>query len=121
MKIYFISFFNNQLCIKLLNNVTVLHELVHAVLQCIEKGLFLNMTSFDNWFHSSSRPNQITSLRHVPLWRVHQVYAEDKTNLVCLIRPDPNPIEQLRGENWRRIRGRLVQPQNLRQLQVALH
>ena len=39
-------FFNNQLCIKLLNYVTALFKPVHAVRQCIEKGSFLKMTSF---------------------------------------------------------------------------
>ena len=42
----FTIFFNNQLCIKLLNNVTVLLKPVHAVRQCIDKGSFLKMTSF---------------------------------------------------------------------------
>ena len=39
-------FFNNQLCIKLLNYVTALFKSVHAVRQCIEKGSYLKMTSF---------------------------------------------------------------------------
>ena len=39
-------FVNNQLCIKLLNNVTVLLKPVHAVRQCIDKGSILKMTSF---------------------------------------------------------------------------
>ena len=42
----FTIFFNNQLCIKLLNNVTVLLKPVHAVCQCIDKGSLLKMTSF---------------------------------------------------------------------------
>ena len=42
----FTIFLNNQLCIKLLNNVTVLLKPVHAVRQCIDKGSFLKMTSF---------------------------------------------------------------------------
>ena len=42
----FTIFFNNQLCIKLLNNVTVLLKPVHDVRQCIDKGSFLKMTSF---------------------------------------------------------------------------
>ena len=42
MKIYFI----HQLRIKLLNNVTVLQNLIHTVRQCIDKGSFLKMTSF---------------------------------------------------------------------------
>ena len=44
-KVYTI-FFNNQLCIKLLNNVTILLKKVHAVRQCIDNGSFLKMTSF---------------------------------------------------------------------------
>ena len=43
---FYTIFFNNQLCIKLLNNVTVLPKPVHAVRQCIGKGSFLKMTSF---------------------------------------------------------------------------
>ena len=39
-------FFNNQLCIKLLNNVTVLLKHIHAVRQWVDKGSFLKMTSF---------------------------------------------------------------------------
>ena len=44
--IFYTIFFNNQLCIKLLNNITVLLKPVHAVRQCIDKGSFLKMTSF---------------------------------------------------------------------------
>ena len=44
-KYFDIIFFNNQLCVKLLNNVTVLLKLVHAVRQGIDKGSFLKMTS----------------------------------------------------------------------------
>ena len=44
--IFYTIFFNNQLCIKLLNNVTVLLKPIHAVRQCIDKGSFLKMTSF---------------------------------------------------------------------------
>ena len=44
--IVYTIFFNNQLCIKLLNNVTVLLKPVHAVRQCIDKGSFLKLTSF---------------------------------------------------------------------------
>ena len=40
--IFYTIFFNNQLCMKLLNNVTVSLKLVHAVRQCIDKGSFLN-------------------------------------------------------------------------------
>ena len=45
-KIVYTIFFNNQLCIKLLNNVTVLLKPVHAVRQCIDKRSFLKMISF---------------------------------------------------------------------------
>ena len=44
--ILYTIFFNNQLCIKLLNNLTVLLKPVHAVRQCIDKGSYLKMTSF---------------------------------------------------------------------------
>ena len=44
--IFYTIFFNNQLCIKLLNNVTVLLKPVHAVGQCIDKGSYLKMTHF---------------------------------------------------------------------------
>ena len=44
--IFYTIFFNNQLYIKLLNNVTVLLQPVHVVRQCIDKGSFLKMTSF---------------------------------------------------------------------------
>ena len=44
--VFYTIFFNNQLCIKLLNNVTVLLKLVHALRQCIGRGSFLKMTSF---------------------------------------------------------------------------
>ena len=46
--IFYTIFFNNQLRIKLLNNVTVLLKPVHVVRQCIEKGSFLKMTISDN-------------------------------------------------------------------------
>ena len=42
--------FYNQLCTKLLNNVTVLRKPVHAVRQGIDKGSFIKMTSFRHWF-----------------------------------------------------------------------
>ena len=44
--IFYTIFFSNQLCIKLLNNVTVLLKPVHAIGQCIDKGSFLKMTGF---------------------------------------------------------------------------
>ena len=44
--IFYTIFFSNQLCIKLLNNVTVLLKPVHAVRQCIDKGSFLKVTGF---------------------------------------------------------------------------
>ena len=44
--IFYTIFFNNQLCIKLLNNVAGLLKPIHAVRQCIDKGSFLKMTSF---------------------------------------------------------------------------
>ena len=44
--IVYTIFLNNQLCIKLSNNVTVLLKRVRAVRQCIDKGSFLKMTSF---------------------------------------------------------------------------
>ena len=47
--------------------------------------------------------------------------TEAKTNRVSLAKPDLITTEQLLDELWRRIRDRSVQPQNLRQLQVALH
>ena len=47
--------------------------------------------------------------------------AEAKTNLLSLESPDLNTIKQFLDELWRRIRDRSVQPQNLRQLQVAVH
>ena len=43
---FYTIFFNNQLCIKILNNVTVLLKPVYAVRPCIDKGSFLKMTSF---------------------------------------------------------------------------
>ena len=43
---FYTIFFNSQLCIKLLNTVTVYLKPVHAVRQCIDKGSFLKMTSF---------------------------------------------------------------------------
>ena len=43
---FYTILFNNQVCIKLLNNVTVLLKPVHVVRQCIDKGSFLKMTSF---------------------------------------------------------------------------
>ena len=52
---FYTIFFNNQLCIKLLNNVTVYLKPVHAVRQCIDNGSFLKMTSFClNQFNSSN-------------------------------------------------------------------
>ena len=42
---FYTIFFNNQLCIKLLNNVTGLLKPVHAVHKYIDKGSFLKMTS----------------------------------------------------------------------------
>ena len=44
--VFYTIFFNNQLCIKLLNNVTILLKPVHAVRQCIDMGSFLKVTSF---------------------------------------------------------------------------
>ena len=44
--ILYTIFLNNQLCIKLLNNVTVLLRPVHAMRRCIDKGSFLKLTSF---------------------------------------------------------------------------
>ena len=44
--IYYTIFFNNQVCIKLLSNVTVLLKAVHGVRQCTDNGSFLKMTSF---------------------------------------------------------------------------
>ena len=43
---FYTIFFNNQLCIKILNNVTVLLKPVYAVRQCVDNGSFLKMTSF---------------------------------------------------------------------------
>ena len=43
--IFYTIFINNQLCIKLLNKLTVLLKLVHAVRQGIGKGSLLKMTS----------------------------------------------------------------------------
>ena len=43
---FYAIFFNNQLCIKPLNNVTFLLKPLRAVHQCIGKGSFLKMTSF---------------------------------------------------------------------------
>ena len=44
--IFYTIFFNNQLCVRLLNNVTALLNPVHTVRQCIDKGSFLKMTKF---------------------------------------------------------------------------
>ena len=44
--IFYTIFFDNHLCIKLLNNVTVLLKPVHNVRQCIDNESFLKMTSF---------------------------------------------------------------------------
>ena len=44
--IFYTIFFSNQLCIKLLKNVTVFLKPVHAVRQCIDKVSFLKMTGF---------------------------------------------------------------------------
>ena len=63
--IFYAIFFNNQLCIKLLNNVTVLLKHVHAVRQCIDKGSFLKNDKFQTiGFHSSSisSPRPITGI-----------------------------------------------------------
>ena len=48
--IFYTIFFNNQLCIKLLNNVTVLLRPFHDVRQCIDKGSFLKITNFRQLF-----------------------------------------------------------------------
>ena len=40
------KFFNNQLCIKSLNNETVLFKPGHDLRLCIDKGSFLKMTKF---------------------------------------------------------------------------
>ena len=42
--IFYTIFFNNQLCIQLLNYVLL--NPIHAVRQCLDKGSFLKMTSF---------------------------------------------------------------------------
>ena len=42
---FYTIFFNDQLCIKILNNVTVLLKPVYAVRQCKDKGSFLKMTN----------------------------------------------------------------------------
>ena len=44
--IFYTIFFNNQLCFKLLNNVTVLLKPVHTVRQIIDKGSCLKVSSF---------------------------------------------------------------------------
>ena len=44
--IFYTIFFNNQLCIKLFDNVTVLLKPVHAVRQCRDNASFLKVTSF---------------------------------------------------------------------------
>ena len=104
--IFYTIFFNNQLCIKLLNNETVLDKPIHAVRQCIDKGSFLKMTSFGHLVFtrvlvliSSLRP--ITSM---PSLMGHRVCAEAKTNRECLVGPDLITIELLLDELWQRTR-----------------
>ena len=43
--IFYTIFFNNHICIKLLNNVTFFLKPVYAVRRCIDKGLFLKIIS----------------------------------------------------------------------------
>ena len=67
MKTCFIPYsFNNQLCIKILNNVTVLLNPVYAVRPCLDKGSFQKMTSFRKLvsleFSSKSRLRPITDM-----------------------------------------------------------
>ena len=45
-KYIYTIFINNQFCINLLNNVTVLLKSVYTVRQCLHKGSFSKMTSF---------------------------------------------------------------------------
>ena len=123
-KYIYTIFFNNHLCIKLLNNATVLLKPVYTVCQCIGKGSFPKMTSFRQLVvYSSSSLNQFTSSNngYVPLWKGNQVWFEAKTNCVSLVSPDLNTIQQLLDELWRRIQDRSVQPRNLGQLHVVLH
>ena len=108
---------------QILNNVTVLLKPVHAVCLCIDKGSFLKMTSFNQLvftqvlvFICLLRPITGMSLSGKAI-----KCAEAETNRVSLVSLDLNTIEQVLDELWRRIRGRLVQPQNLGQLWVALH
>ena len=92
-----------------MNNVTVLLKPIHAVRQCVDKGSFLNMTSFRQLFFtrvlfliSSLRPITGMSLSDEAIL----VCTEAKTNRVSLVSPDLNTIEQLLDELWRRIRDR---------------
>ena len=61
---FHIIFFNNQLGIKILNNVTVLLKPLHAVRQCKDKGSFLKMTSFRHLVFTQVLA-QISSLRPI--------------------------------------------------------
>ena len=114
--IFYTIFFSNQLCIKLLKNVTVFLKLVHAVRQCIDKGSFLKMTGFRKLvftqvlaYISSIRP--ITSMYLSD--EANKCLQKLKQNLVSLVSPDLNTIEQLFDEFWRGIQDRSVQPRNL--------
>ena len=70
--IFYAIVFDNQLCIKLLNNVTVLLKPVHAVCQCIDKGSFLKMTSFRQLVFTRVLALN-SSLRHPSLTRQSSV------------------------------------------------
>ena len=107
-----------------MNNVTVLLKPVHAVRQCIDKGSFLKMTTFRQLIFtrvleliSSFGPINGMSLSDEAIKYV----KKPKTNRVSLVRTDLNKIEQLVDELLRRIWDLSVQPQILRQLQIALH
>ena len=70
--ILYTVFFNNQLCIKILNNVTVLLKPVHAVRQCIDKGVISKNDKFQTIGFlpsTSSSLNRFTlsNNRYVPL------------------------------------------------------
>ena len=77
-------FLNKQLCIKLLNNVTVLLKPVHAVRQCIDYGSFLKRQVSDIWFSLmfSSKVFTSSNNRFVLLRRGHRVCAEANTSRV---------------------------------------
>ena len=95
---FYTIFFNNQLCTKLLNKITVSLKPVHAARQSIDKGLFLKMTIFRQLVFtpvlgliSSLRPITRMSLSDEAIKCVQKA----NTNRVSLVNPDLKTIEQL--------------------------